>query len=60
MRCYWRRSIKYFNNIKLLSSFREISNVLEIISMAFRIFAFALVVVQGILLVKEAKIGVKK
>lgn len=52
--------MKYFNNIKLLSSFREISNVLEIISMAFRIFAFALVVVQGILLVKEAKIGVKK
>lgn len=51
--------MKYFNNIKLLSSFREISKVLEIISMAFRIFAFALVIIQGILLVREAKVNIK-
>ena len=51
--------MKHFNNIKLLSSFREISNVLEIISMAFRIFAFALVIIQGILLVREAKVNIK-
>ncbi len=51
--------MKYFNNIKLLSSFREISNVLEIISMAFRIFSFALVIIQGVLLVKETKVSMK-
>ncbi|MGN0522610.1 MAG: hypothetical protein ACI4IQ_08255 [Eubacterium sp.] len=47
--------MKHFNNIKLLSSFREISDALEIISTALRIFAFVLVILQGVLLVKEAK-----
>lgn len=51
--------MKYFNNIKLLSSFREISNILEIISMAIKIFAFVLVILQGILLVREAKVNIK-
>lgn len=47
--------MKYFNSIKLLSSFREISNILEIVSAAIRIFAFVLIILQGILLIKEAK-----
>lgn len=47
--------MKNFNNIKLLSSFREISNILDIISGAIRIFAFVLVVLQGILLIRDAK-----
>lgn len=51
--------MKYFNNIKLLSSFREISNILEIIAMAIKIFAFVLVILQGILLVREAKVNIK-
>lgn len=49
--------MKNFNNIKLLSSFREISNILDIISGAIRIFAFILVVLQGILLIRDAKKG---
>ena len=49
--------MKKFNNIKLLSSFREISNILDIISGAIRIFAFVLVVLQGILLIRDAKKG---
>ncbi|MDD6728506.1 MAG: hypothetical protein PUE08_04710 [Eubacteriales bacterium] len=49
--------MKYFNSIKLLSSFREISNILEIVSAAIRIFAFVLIILQGILLIKETKIS---
>lgn len=47
--------MKNLNSIKLLSSFREISNVLEIISIAIKIFAFAMVILQGILAIKESK-----
>lgn len=47
--------MKKFNNIKLLSSFREISNVLEIVSIAIKIFAFVLVILQGIMIIKETK-----
>lgn len=47
--------MKYFNNIKLLSAFREVSNVLEIVSTAIRIFAFVLIVLQGVLLIRETK-----
>lgn len=51
--------MKHYNNLKLVSSFREISNALDIISNAIRIFAFALVILQGILLVKETKKDLK-
>lgn len=47
--------MKNFNNIKLLSSFREISNILEIVSIAIKIFAFVLVILQGIMIIKETK-----
>lgn len=47
--------MKSYNNIKLVSSFREISNVLEIISKAIRIFALALIILQGILLIRDTK-----
>ena len=47
--------MKNFNSIKLLSSFREISNVLEIVSIAIKIFAFVLVILQGILLIRDSK-----
>lgn len=47
--------MKNFNNIKLLSSFREISNVLEIVSIAIKIFAFVLVILQGVMIIKETK-----
>lgn len=47
--------MKHFNNIKLVTSFREISNALDIISNAIRIFAFVLIIFQAILLVKETK-----
>ena len=47
--------MKNYNNIKLLSSFREISNVLEIVSIAIKIFAFVLVILQGIMIIKETK-----
>jgi hypothetical protein len=45
--------MKHFNNLKLVSSFREISNVLEIISNAIRIFAFVMLILQGLCLIKE-------
>ncbi|MDE5984183.1 MAG: hypothetical protein K2H13_02885 [Eubacterium sp.] len=47
--------MKFFNNVKLVSSFREISNVLDIVSGAIRIFAFVLMLLQAILLIKETK-----
>ena len=47
--------MKHFNNLKLVSSFREISNVLDIIAGVIRIFVFVLIILQGILLVKETK-----
>ncbi len=47
--------MKYFNNIKLISSFREISGVLEIISAAIKIFAFVLIIIQTILLFFDVK-----
>ena len=56
---FWRCEMKFFNNVKVLSSLREISKVLEIISTAFRIFAFLLVILQGFLLVKETKDSIK-
>lgn len=49
--------MKNFNSVKLLSSFREISNVLEIMSIAIKIFAFVLVVLQGVLLIRDSKIN---
>lgn len=49
--------MKNFNSVKLLSSFREISNVLEIVSIAIKIVAFVLVVLQGILLIRDSKIN---
>lgn len=52
--------MKNFNNIKLLSSFREISNVLEIISIALKAFAFLLVIFQGIMLIRDTKTTIKK
>ncbi len=51
--------MKNFNNIKLLSAFREVSDVLEIISKAIRIFALIMIILQGILLFKETKSEVK-
>lgn len=47
--------MKYFNNIKLVSSFRQISNALEIISNAIKIFAFLLIILQGVFLFMETK-----
>lgn len=47
--------MKHFNNIKLLSSFRQISSALEIIAVAIRIFAFVLVIIQGIALLGETR-----
>lgn len=47
--------MKYFNNIKLVSSFRQISNALEIISGAIKIFAFGLIVLQAVLMIAENK-----
>ena len=47
--------MKNFNSIKLLTSFREISNVLEIVSIEIKIFAFVLVILQGILLIRDSK-----
>lgn len=52
--------MKHFNNIKLLSSFREISNILEIIANAIRAFAFVLVILQGALLIKQSKSSLDK
>lgn len=49
--------MKHFNNLRLLTSFREISTVLEIIAKAMRIFTFVLVILQGIALIGEAKSG---
>ena len=46
--------MKHFNNLRLLTSFREISTVLEIIAKAMRIFTFVLIL-QGIALIAEAK-----
>lgn len=47
--------MKHFNNLRLLTMFREISTVLEIIAKAMRIFTFVLVILQGIALIAEAK-----
>lgn len=47
--------MKNFNNLKMVSSFREISNALDVISNVIRIFTFILVILQGILLIKDSK-----
>lgn len=47
--------MKNLNNLKLASSFREISNALDIISGVVRIFAIALMIIQGILVFKNVK-----
>ena len=47
--------MKHYNNIKLLSSFRQISSALEIIAVAMRIFAFVLVIIQGAAILIESK-----
>ncbi|MCM1284767.1 MAG: hypothetical protein NC213_00970 [Acetobacter sp.] len=47
--------MKILNNLKLAGSFREISNALDIISGVVRIFAIALMIIQGILVLKNAK-----
>ncbi len=47
--------MKHFNNLKLVSSFREISNTLELMSKAVRFFALGLVVVQALLIIKDTK-----
>lgn len=47
--------MKALNNIKLANSFREISNALEIVSMIVKVFALVIVVLQGVMLVKETK-----
>lgn len=52
--------MKYFNSLKLVSSFKEISNVLEVISAAIRIMTFALVILQGILVIRDAKTSIDK
>lgn len=52
--------MKYFNNMKLVSSFKEISNVLDIISVIVRLVTFALVILQGILVIRDAKISIEK
>lgn len=49
--------MKNFNSLKLLSSFREISNVLEIVSIAIKVFAFVLVILQGILIIRDSKMN---
>lgn len=56
MRFYLRgEKMKHFNNLRILTSFREISTVLEIIAKAMRIFTFVLVILQGVALIAEAK-----
>ena len=45
--------MKKLNTLKLLSSFREISNILEIVSIAIKIFAFVLIILQGIMLIRD-------
>ncbi|MBR2134254.1 MAG: hypothetical protein IJ851_06035 [Eubacterium sp.] len=47
--------MKHFNNVKLVSSFREISNVLDIVSMTIRIFTAVLIVLQALLLIRDVK-----
>lgn len=47
--------MKFFSNVKLASSIREISNVLEIISLVVKIFSFMLIVLQGIKVVSQFK-----
>ncbi|MCC8073744.1 MAG: hypothetical protein LIO62_06440 [Clostridiales bacterium] len=47
--------MKHFNNLKLLTSFREISAVFRVIANTIRIFTFLLVLLQGIMLIKETK-----
>lgn len=47
--------MKFFSNIKLASSIREISNVLEIISLIVKIFSFLLIVLQGVKLISQMK-----
>ena len=47
--------MKHYNNIRLVTSFREISNVLDIISDSIRIFAAVLVVLQALLLALDYK-----
>lgn len=40
-----------------MSSFREISNVLDIISLVLRCVTFGLILIQAILLIKDTKNG---
>lgn len=47
--------MKNFDNLKLVASFREISNVLDIISGVMRIFVIVIMILQGILLIKDTK-----
>lgn len=47
--------MKHFNGLRLVASFREISNVLNVVSTVIKVFALLLVVFQGIMLIAETK-----
>lgn len=47
--------MKSFNSIKLLSSFQEISNVLEVVSLVIKVLAIVLAILQGFMLIKDTK-----
>ncbi len=45
--------MKSFDNVKLVSSFRQVSMALELISKGIKIFALALIILQAIMLIKD-------
>ncbi len=51
--------MKHFNNIKLLSSFRQILSALEIVSSVLKVFVFVSALLQVFLLIKETTDTVK-
>lgn len=47
--------VKRLNDIKMIKSFGQLSDVLDAVSMVIRIITVVLVIAQGILLIKNAK-----
>lgn len=47
--------MKALNNVKLASSFREISNTLDIVSGVIKLFVIVLMVLQGVMIIKNTK-----
>jgi hypothetical protein len=52
--------MKYLNNLKLVSSFREISQTLDYISAAIRVVSVLLLVLQAVLLFRDYRAAVKR